>query len=173
MIITNDNSLIRQCSHFFAEKCKKDTIWVANAIMQKISFLFSFSHSTGGSTSILAFIFSHDFRIKTTHYIHAPNVWHLSILLFIHSYFHNKFVPFVWLYFIDYLSSLVEKQCACLIVCLHGIIYGWHCFFARWACFTHIEFGSEQFELFLAVLGEKIRLKGWERFRGGLDVKGT
>lgn len=22
------------------------------------------------------------------------------------------------------------------------------------------------------MLGEKIRLKGWERFRGGLDVKG-
>lgn len=35
-----------------------------------------------------------------------------------------------------------------------------------------IEFGSEAFEEFLTVLGEKIRLKGWERFRGGLDVKG-
>lgn len=37
----------------------------------------------------------------------------------------------------------------------------------------HIEFGSESFEEFLDVLGEKIRLKGWERFRGGLDVKGS
>lgn len=37
---------------------------------------------------------------------------------------------------------------------------------------THTEFGSENFEEFLDVLGEKIRLKGWERFRGGLDVKG-
>lgn len=36
----------------------------------------------------------------------------------------------------------------------------------------HLEFGSECFEEFLTVLGEKIRLKGWERFRGGLDVKG-
>lgn len=35
-----------------------------------------------------------------------------------------------------------------------------------------IEFGSANFEEFLEVLGEKIRLKGWERFRGGLDVKG-
>lgn len=30
--------------------------------------------------------------------------------------------------------------------------------------------GSE-FEEFSAFLGEKIRLKGWEKFRGGLDVK--
>lgn len=37
---------------------------------------------------------------------------------------------------------------------------------------THTEIGSENFEEFLAMLGEKIRLKGWERFRGGLDVKG-
>lgn len=37
---------------------------------------------------------------------------------------------------------------------------------------TPIEFGSDSFEEFLTVLGEKIRLKGWERFRGGLDVKG-
>lgn len=34
------------------------------------------------------------------------------------------------------------------------------------------EYGSEKFDEFLGVLGEKIRLKGWERFRGGLDVKG-
>ncbi|XP_055295173.1 GTPase-activating Rap/Ran-GAP domain-like protein 3 isoform X2 [Sitodiplosis mosellana] len=34
------------------------------------------------------------------------------------------------------------------------------------------EFGSESFEEFLSILGEKIRLRGWERFRGGLDVKG-
>lgn len=37
---------------------------------------------------------------------------------------------------------------------------------------THVEFGSESFEEFLSILGEKIRLRGWERFRGGLDVKG-
>lgn len=35
-----------------------------------------------------------------------------------------------------------------------------------------IEFGSDSFEEFYGMLGEKIRLKGWERFRGGLDVKG-
>lgn len=34
------------------------------------------------------------------------------------------------------------------------------------------EFGSESFNEFLSVLGEKIKLRGWERFRGGLDVKG-
>lgn len=35
-----------------------------------------------------------------------------------------------------------------------------------------IEYGSEDFEEFLGVLGEKIQLKSWERYRGGLDVKG-
>uniref|UniRef100_W8AJE0 GTPase-activating Rap/Ran-GAP domain-like protein 3 n=1 Tax=Ceratitis capitata TaxID=7213 RepID=W8AJE0_CERCA len=31
---------------------------------------------------------------------------------------------------------------------------------------------SHDFEDFLQILGERIRLKGWDRFRGGLDVKG-
>ncbi|XP_067641103.1 GTPase-activating Rap/Ran-GAP domain-like protein 3 isoform X1 [Eurosta solidaginis] len=31
---------------------------------------------------------------------------------------------------------------------------------------------SSDFEDFLQILGERIRLKGWDRFRGGLDVKG-
>lgn len=35
------------------------------------------------------------------------------------------------------------------------------------------EFGSDNFDEFLSMLGEKITLKGWERFRGGLDVKGN
>lgn len=35
------------------------------------------------------------------------------------------------------------------------------------------ENGSENFDGFLGVIGEKIRLKGWERYRGGLDVKGN
>lgn len=35
------------------------------------------------------------------------------------------------------------------------------------------EEGSDNFDEFLAVIGEKIRLKGWERYRGGLDVKGN
>lgn len=37
---------------------------------------------------------------------------------------------------------------------------------------TIAECGSEDFDDFLGVLGEQITLKGWERFRGGLDVKG-
>lgn len=35
------------------------------------------------------------------------------------------------------------------------------------------EEGSESFDEFLGVIGDKIRLKGWERYRGGLDVKGN
>ncbi|KAL7301678.1 hypothetical protein TKK_0005680 [Trichogramma kaykai] len=34
------------------------------------------------------------------------------------------------------------------------------------------ETGSPAFERFLEVLGQKIRLKGWDKYRGGLDVKG-
>lgn len=30
---------------------------------------------------------------------------------------------------------------------------------------------SEEFERFLELLGEKIKLKGWQKYRGGLDVK--
>lgn len=29
-----------------------------------------------------------------------------------------------------------------------------------------------KFEEFLSLLGEKIRLKGWDKYRGGLDIKG-
>ena len=35
------------------------------------------------------------------------------------------------------------------------------------------EHGSEAFEDFLGCLGEKIRLKGWEKFNGGLDTERT
>ena len=35
------------------------------------------------------------------------------------------------------------------------------------------ERGSKEFERFLSILGNKIRLKGWDKYRGGLDVKGT
>ncbi|KAG5307200.1 GARL3 protein, partial [Acromyrmex insinuator] len=34
------------------------------------------------------------------------------------------------------------------------------------------ERGSPGFESFLEILGERIRLKGWDKYRGGLDVKG-
>lgn len=32
------------------------------------------------------------------------------------------------------------------------------------------EYGSEQYEAFLNMLGETVELKGWERFKGGLDA---
>jgi hypothetical protein len=35
-----------------------------------------------------------------------------------------------------------------------------------------IETGSPEFEKFLEVLGQKIRLRGWDKYRGGLDIKG-
>ncbi|XP_076316326.1 GTPase-activating Rap/Ran-GAP domain-like protein 3 [Tachypleus tridentatus] len=34
------------------------------------------------------------------------------------------------------------------------------------------ECGSREFDQFLSLLGELIRLKGWDKYRGGLDVKG-
>ncbi|XP_073980334.1 GTPase-activating Rap/Ran-GAP domain-like protein 3 isoform X2 [Rhodnius prolixus] len=34
------------------------------------------------------------------------------------------------------------------------------------------ETGSVEFERFTALLGDKIRLKGWDKYRGGLDIKG-
>ncbi|KAG8292577.1 GTPase-activating Rap/Ran-GAP domain-like protein 3 [Homalodisca vitripennis] len=34
------------------------------------------------------------------------------------------------------------------------------------------EIGSEEFDRFTSLLGEKVRLKGWDKYRGGLDVKG-
>ncbi|CAG0891263.1 unnamed protein product, partial [Cyprideis torosa] len=33
------------------------------------------------------------------------------------------------------------------------------------------ETSSPQFEKFLSILGDKIRLKGWDKYRGGLDVR--
>ena len=32
------------------------------------------------------------------------------------------------------------------------------------------EHGSEEFENFINLIGDKIRLKGWKRYRGGLDT---
>ncbi|XP_022244484.1 GTPase-activating Rap/Ran-GAP domain-like protein 3 [Limulus polyphemus] len=34
------------------------------------------------------------------------------------------------------------------------------------------ESGTREFDEFLSLLGERIRLKGWNKYRGGLDVKG-
>ena len=41
---------------------------------------------------------------------------------------------------------------------------------SNWPFFA--EKGSPGFERFLETLGERIRLKGWDKYRGGLDVKG-
>ncbi|PNF14495.1 GTPase-activating Rap/Ran-GAP domain-like protein 3 [Cryptotermes secundus] len=34
------------------------------------------------------------------------------------------------------------------------------------------EAGSPEFNRFISLLGDKVRLKGWDKYRGGLDVKG-
>lgn len=39
-----------------------------------------------------------------------------------------------------------------------------------YASFT--EKGSPGFDKFLEILGERIRLKNWDKYRGGLDIKG-
>lgn len=39
-----------------------------------------------------------------------------------------------------------------------------------YALFT--EKGSPGFDKFLEILGERIRLKNWDKYRGGLDIKG-
>lgn len=36
-----------------------------------------------------------------------------------------------------------------------------------------IETGSEEFNQFISLLGNRVRLKGWDKYRGGLDVKGN
>lgn len=35
------------------------------------------------------------------------------------------------------------------------------------------EKGSPDFDKFLEIVGERIELKNWDKYRGGLDVKGT
>ncbi|GIY89820.1 hypothetical protein CDAR_522612 [Caerostris darwini] len=37
---------------------------------------------------------------------------------------------------------------------------------------TPLETGTKDFDKFVCLLGEKIRLKSWDKYRGGLDVKG-
>ncbi|VEN60453.1 unnamed protein product, partial [Callosobruchus maculatus] len=34
------------------------------------------------------------------------------------------------------------------------------------------EYGSYKFDQFLSLLGDKIKLRGWDKYRGGLDIKG-
>ena len=40
------------------------------------------------------------------------------------------------------------------------------------AIFFIAEAGSPEFDRFVSLLGDKIRLKAWDKYRGGLDVKG-
>ena len=47
-----------------------------------------------------------------------------------------------------------------------------HSFIYSYVYIILAEEASQDFEDFLDVLGERVRLKGWDRFRGGLDVKG-
>ena len=35
------------------------------------------------------------------------------------------------------------------------------------------ETGSDNFSNFLILLGERVTLKGWQKFRGGLDIRGN
>lgn len=39
--------------------------------------------------------------------------------------------------------------------------------------FIFPETGTKDFDKFVHLLGEKIRLKSWDKYRGGLDVKGN
>lgn len=39
--------------------------------------------------------------------------------------------------------------------------------------FCFVETGSEEFNQFISLLGNRVRLKGWDKYRGGLDVKGV
>jgi len=42
----------------------------------------------------------------------------------------------------------------------------------RWSLLNgHTEHGSPAFDEFLGLLGERIKLEGWNKFRGGLDCK--
>jgi len=40
-------------------------------------------------------------------------------------------------------------------------------------CVMSVEFASPEFDEFLDLIGERVKLKGFERYRGGLDVKST
>ena len=39
-----------------------------------------------------------------------------------------------------------------------------------WIC-CFAERGSKEFNDFLALLGDRIKLRGWDKYRGGLDTK--
>jgi hypothetical protein len=44
--------------------------------------------------------------------------------------------------------------------------------FYSYPLITIVVSGSPEFEEFLAFLGDKIELRGWQKYRAGLDVKG-
>jgi hypothetical protein len=42
-----------------------------------------------------------------------------------------------------------------------------------WPHFFLSEHGNEDFMKFVSLLGDRISLRGWDKFRAGLDVKGS
>ena len=64
-------------------------------------------------------------------------------------------------YYIVEQAKLKKMRCSTMVSFCKRIAY---------LSFAKVE-TSPEFEEFLEFLGEKIVLKGWTRFRGGLDVK--
>jgi hypothetical protein len=72
------------------------------------------------------------------------------------------FSLFFILLFVDCLMMTDDDDDEWLIGWLVGWLVGW---FA--------EHGSDQFNEFLDLMGDRITLNGWKNFRGGLDVNGS
>ena len=59
--------------------------------------------------------------------------------------------------------------CVCVCVCVCMCVCVCVCVCVR---FFHLEFGSPAFDEFLALLGQKVRMKGFTKYRAQLDNKG-
>ena len=55
--------------------------------------------------------------------------------------------------------------------CVDDCIYFVTCFQREYARPFLTEEATQSFDNFVDLLGERIALKGWEKFKGGLDVK--
>ena len=53
------------------------------------------------------------------------------------------------------------------------VIPGWFKAIYNIVALHFTEHGSEDFNRFLKLLGDRVRLKGWEKFKAGLDCKCT
>lgn len=62
---------------------------------------------------------------------------------------------------IETLKKLVPKHDNHCVIDVHNL-----------NVFLITEKGDEKWDRFITLLGERVRLRGWNRFRGGLDVKG-